>query len=82
MVGTAEDRARAEAVVGEDADGEVTGFSHLADGGDRLAAVDFAETAAHGIRPESRHPACHEAPARFLGYRAINWGAANSSVMV
>jgi len=59
MVGTAEDRARAEAVVGEDADGEVTGFSHLADGGDRLAAVVFAETAAQSR--QGRHPAREQA---------------------
>lgn len=47
-MGAAEDAACIEAVVGKDACGEVAGLAHLANGVDRLVAVDLVEAAAQG----------------------------------
>jgi hypothetical protein len=43
MVGTAENAAGIEAIIGENACREVASFSHLANGKDGLAAIDFTE---------------------------------------
>lgn len=46
MMRAAEDAAGVEAIVGEDAGCEITGLAHLADGENRLAAVELVQTAA------------------------------------